>query len=1364
MSRNATTAPTTGSLSISSISPALASRSREPPSPAEQKKEKCYRVEEIPIKTTRDELVDQLARCLPGPDTQDAASLRLTLARSSAEYYTATLVSSERPVGLKYPIDSTFIGITPLFDADDAAVDIIAVHGLGSHAIGGFKAKDSNNVWIRDFLPRGVPAARVLTYGSDTAITEKDTKYSIKDLARDFLDSCKAFREDTQTSQRPIIFIGHSLGGLVIKEALSMSLKNDGDPQSSDFFKSSYALVFFGVPNLGLRMGKLSQIIAGQPNARLVKDLELDAESEPTPYLTALKDEFIHCCRNQKPPFRVVSYYEQKRTPTLKKERDGTISRGGDACFMVTQESACRIGLEDNEHEKQPLPADHLGLVKFPAFRDNSYVRVQNRLRTLVKEAPTIVQGRFSSISELSREEKRHWDDLNVPDFKAFKENTEKLARPAKGTLQWLVSDQPSELPPGSDSLRKEDFVAWRDSSKPGPLLVTGPPGQGKSVLSNFVVDNLLHQAAGKSCGNKVIYYFCNIKNDESSRTASAILRALIVQLCEDRRLFQTLPNRFQDGRTSSNFHSAQLDELWRTFHDLVKRSPYPWIYCVIDGLDVYEMGMRDILSQLKRLMDDAQCRFKLFCTSRPTRIVEDFSLSPRRTLRSPKKDLEYFAEEQLQTFPPTLNKDIREAVIQRSGGTFLWINIVLRNLSSLEFLTKENAERAIKETPMELGELYKGLIQDAFEVPEKAAILAWIAYAKRPLRLSQLETATAVTGGDGPTSWAECCRRRPSLDRNAIRKHLGTLVDVINDHLYLIHQSLRDFLTTDPSIRHQQGVKLGVPRPELALGKACIAFLSFEDFDATPEDGHAAGKLARDAFARYARLFWYEHVDRAEDALEDEGKLRRILQGPNRRLWLDHTSSLCDIAIRFDIGWLARLLLDQMSTSLSETFQDDCLTRAAGSYGSRALKELLNHDTMRRIRVTDEVVQEAARNWASGKEMMELLLEKRGDEVEITNEVVKEAAMNGLWNKEIIELLLEKRGDDFRITNEVVEAAAWNQNTEVMEMLLEKRGNDFKITNKVVEVAAQTGSMEMMELLLEKRGDDFKITNKVVEAAAQNESMEMVKLLLEKRGDDFKITNEVVEAAVVEAAAQNESMEMVKLLLEKRGDDFKITNEVVEAAVWNQNTEVMELLLKKRGDYFKITNKVVEAAAQTGSMEMMELLLEKRGDYFKITSDVVEAAAENRNKKVMELLLEKRGDEIEITNEVVEEAAWNQNTEVMELLLEKRGDEIEITSEVVEVAARNESMEMMELLLKKRGDEFKITSEVVEAAAENRNKKVMELLLEKRGDEIEITSEAVEIAARNRSEEVLELLLEKRDSEVRLSRLRQGKRKRDQW
>jgi hypothetical protein len=86
-------------------------------------------------------------------------------------------------------------------------------------------------------------------------------------------------------------------------------------------------LVFFGVPNLGLNQGKLKEITAGQLNEQLIRDLQVDDESEPTPYLEGLKAQFIHTCKNQDPAFKIISYFEQRQTRTAEVSQSSLHSR-----------------------------------------------------------------------------------------------------------------------------------------------------------------------------------------------------------------------------------------------------------------------------------------------------------------------------------------------------------------------------------------------------------------------------------------------------------------------------------------------------------------------------------------------------------------------------------------------------------------------------------------------------------------------------------------------------------------------------------------------------------------------------------------------------------------------------------------------------------------------------------------------------------------------------------------------------------------------------------------------------------------------------------------------------------------------------
>jgi hypothetical protein len=77
-------------------------------------------------------------------------------------------------------------------------------------------------------------------------------------------------------------------------------------------------------------------------------------------------------------------------------------------------------------------------------------------------------------------------------------------------------------------------------------------------------------------------------------------------------------------------------------------------------------------------------------------------------------------------------------------------------------------------------------------------------------------------------------------------------------------------------------------------------------------------------------------------------------------------------------------------------------------------------------VLITKGVVKAAVGNWESGKEIITLLLDRRGGDVPITKGVVKDIIRG--FGKEIITLLLDRRGGDVPITKGVVKAAVGNK------------------------------------------------------------------------------------------------------------------------------------------------------------------------------------------------------------------------------------------------------------------------------------------------------------------------------------------------
>jgi hypothetical protein len=74
---------------------------------------------------------------------------------------------------------------------------IIAVTGLAGHAYGSW-AHTAENMWLRDYLPRDAPNARILTYGYDATLQGSDSFSTLNDYAETFWQNLVSIRDSGQ--------------------------------------------------------------------------------------------------------------------------------------------------------------------------------------------------------------------------------------------------------------------------------------------------------------------------------------------------------------------------------------------------------------------------------------------------------------------------------------------------------------------------------------------------------------------------------------------------------------------------------------------------------------------------------------------------------------------------------------------------------------------------------------------------------------------------------------------------------------------------------------------------------------------------------------------------------------------------------------------------------------------------------------------------------------------------------------------------------------------------------------------------------------------------------------------------------------
>lgn len=249
-------------------------------------------------------------------------------------------------------------------EASPRTVDVVIVHGLNGHPITSWSNPVTKAFWPKDFLPLDIPEARVMTYGYNADAAFGNTTADIVDHAKDLLGSLVDKREEEDEQRRPIVFIAHSLGGIVVKQAL---LSARIESQYSSINENTAGIIFFGTPHRGSDKAAYGKILAtvastmiNKPTSKLLSALQGNSDT-----LARLTSDFRH----QLPQYRIVSFYERKPMRPFKKE-------------IVEQHSAL---LDAPDEDQLPVDANHRDMCKFAARDDETYEKLLRRIRRILK-------------------------------------------------------------------------------------------------------------------------------------------------------------------------------------------------------------------------------------------------------------------------------------------------------------------------------------------------------------------------------------------------------------------------------------------------------------------------------------------------------------------------------------------------------------------------------------------------------------------------------------------------------------------------------------------------------------------------------------------------------------------------------------------------------------------------------------------------------------------------------------------------------------------------------------------------------------------------------------------------------------------
>ena len=144
-------------------------------------------------------------------------------------------------------------------DRPDRVADVIFVHGLDGDARTTWHPKDRPDAFWPAWLGEDVPAVGVWSLGyAVSASAWKGHTMPLADRATNVLD----LLELDGIGRRPIVFICHSLGGLLVKQVLR-SAGDFGNPAWKAIATQTKAIVFLSTPHSGADLASWIQYIGG---------------------------------------------------------------------------------------------------------------------------------------------------------------------------------------------------------------------------------------------------------------------------------------------------------------------------------------------------------------------------------------------------------------------------------------------------------------------------------------------------------------------------------------------------------------------------------------------------------------------------------------------------------------------------------------------------------------------------------------------------------------------------------------------------------------------------------------------------------------------------------------------------------------------------------------------------------------------------------------------------------------------------------------------------------------------------------------------------------------------------------------------
>ncbi|KAK4988131.1 hypothetical protein LTR50_004153 [Elasticomyces elasticus] len=464
-------------------------------------------------------------------------------------------------------------------------VDFIAIHGLnflGSPKPGTSTWEQDGKLWIRDFLPQHLSTTcRVMLYEYNSSPAVGAAAFTLDDHAKKLLLLLNLKRKK-DAAQRPLVFICHSLGGLLIKEAL---VEATLDTSYREVLEATKLLVFFGTPHQGGNLttvgdyaAKIYRSVARNPRNDIVESLRATSEIATKRY-----EQFRHQLEN----FRVISCYEGLPYSKL--------------TGLIVDKRSATLNLPGSREKQIGINADHSAMCKFASAQQADCELVMG----VIEEQLEIVMVQFTDMNQLLRR-------LEYPNRRAREAQIWNLSSNVD-TFAWVWSS------PFARWLSSHEKIFW----------IRGKPASGKSTLINYIASDSRteEQVAMLFSKHKAIiitFYFDFRQGTTTANSLKGMLLTIAYELAREvSGLAASLRLRYPNWQKVYSNDAWDATALCEIIRYSFAEAKLP-VCLFIDGLDEFSGDSKeqlDLAVCLEQLVSSDQV--KLCFASRPHNILE---------------------------------------------------------------------------------------------------------------------------------------------------------------------------------------------------------------------------------------------------------------------------------------------------------------------------------------------------------------------------------------------------------------------------------------------------------------------------------------------------------------------------------------------------------------------------------------------------------------------------------------------------------------------------------------------------------------------------------------------------------------------